>query len=168
MDYIKLMINKDFRNNSIWNYLFTIHNDDIDKNSGENLGGFGFENFDYEWLFERMFVSNFDHSISENASTDATTSSTCDLDHSNEASWNLLSAVFSRPETKQDWRNRVYSEVEKLLDELKPVPFSIIVFLLDTYELMDFNKEILRREVRTLQETDSIRVNYWKFVDSCL
>ena len=58
MEYCKKLIGKDYRNNSVWNYIFTIHDDDVDKFTGAEHGGFGFDQFDYEWLFACVFVDN--------------------------------------------------------------------------------------------------------------
>lgn len=138
--YSQTLISQDYRNNSAWNYLFTINQ--IFKS---------WSKFDYSWLETCIFETNSE-------------------DLMNESSWSFLSGCFKFMVGEIEYlKPSFFSKTVDLVDKLSPeVPHVMVVFLLDHYKEMEFDVSVIRGFVKGLETSDPVRINYWKFMQSCL
>jgi len=169
------MICVDYRNNSVWNYLYTLHNNDIPEFQTDQYSGYGFDKFNYNWLYSTIFIKNNNPIENLNDLEDplsqiesSKNSMISEVDYTNEASWSFLSAIFKRKETKNEWKLKVSKKVLQLTKELDPIPYPVVTFIIDHYKFMEYEIEKLKELVKKLEETDPVRVNYWKFVYTTL
>merc|ERR1712226_389396 len=88
-------------------------------------------------------------------------------DLQNEAAWSFTSGSWQH--LPQEQKASIFSKTIALVDKLTPsVPHVIIVFLLDTHDEMKYDRTLLKAHVHKLETSDPVRLNYWKFVNSCL
>merc|ERR1712178_413800 len=138
-NYAHHLIAKDYRNNSAWNYLFTIN--DIFNS---------WDNFDFEYLGKTIFTTNSN-------------------DLMNESSWSFLSGCFKfmSDSQKLSFFNKTVDLVVSLHQDLT-VPHVMVAFLLDHYKKMEFSVEQMKDFVKGLEKSDPVRIGYWKYIQSVL
>lgn len=104
--------------------------------------------FDFKWLENCIFKTN-------------------EEDLMNESSWSFLSGCFKH--MKHELKQEMFGKTVDLAQKLSPeVPHVIVVFLLDHYKEMNLDVELVKGFVKGLEKSDPVRLNYWKFMQSCL
>jgi len=139
--YTKKLIDENYRNNSAWNYLHTIY---------EN----NWKDFDFDWLMETVLPEDIDSH-----------------DVYNESVWSFLGAILEKKDVDQKIKDRIYKRVvdvyQKFNAERESLPHTLVHFLLDNYKAQPvpiISKSDIKSSIEKLKETDSIRVKYWNYI----